>query len=144
MATSVNPATVLQPAPSTGSRANTIEDLSADDFLKFLITELQQQDPLDPVKNQDLLNQVNTIRDIASTTKLNETLDSVLMGQNLSTAGGLIGKTVKALTDKGDEVNGKVTSVSVATDSTDKTKRDISIHVGDKTVRLTNIREIVP
>jgi flagellar basal-body rod modification protein FlgD len=144
MATSVNPASVLQPAPSTSSNARTIDDLNADDFLKFLIVELQQQDPLDPVKNQDLLNQVNSIREIASTTKLNETLDSVMVGQNLSTAGNLIGKTVKALADGGDEVNGKVTSVSVAIDPADKTKRDISIHVGDKTVKLNNIREIVP
>ena len=144
MPTSVNPASVLQPAPSPGSNAHTIDDLSSNDFLKFMITELQQQDPLKPVDNQELLNQISSIRQISSTSKLNTTLDSVLVGQNLSTAGGLIGKTVKALSDKGDELSGKVSSVSIAVNSADKTQREISIHIGDQTVKLSNIREIVP
>ena len=144
MATSVNPATVLQPAPSSNSQAHTVDDLNSNDFLKFMLTELQQQDPLKPVDNQELLNQISSIRQISSTSKLNDTLDSVLVGQNISTAGGLIGKTVKALSDTGSELNGKVTSVSVAVNSSDKSKRDVTVHLGDQTVKLSNIREIVP
>jgi flagellar basal-body rod modification protein FlgD len=66
------------------------------------------------------------------------------VGQNLATAGGLIGKNIKAITDKGDDVSGEVTSVTVASDAANKDKRDIRVHVGDKEVSLTNIREIVP
>lgn len=140
----VNAATNFLANQTSTSDVHSLEDLGADDFLQFLIVQLQQQDPLDPVKNQELLDQVNSIRDLAATTKLSSTLDSVLVGQNLATAGGLIGKNIKALTDKGDEVNGVVTSVTVAPDSKDKEKREISVHVGDMEVKLTNIREIVP
>jgi flagellar basal-body rod modification protein FlgD len=140
----VNGATNLLANTSSTPKVQSLEDLNADDFLKFLIVQLQQQDPLDPVKNQELLDQVNSIRDLAATTKLSTTLDSVLVGQNLATAGGLIGKNIKAITDKGDDVSGEVTSVTVASDAANKDKRDIRVHVGDKEVSLTNIREIVP
>ena len=141
---SVNPASLLQPTPKFSSNVHSVDDLTPDDFLQFMITQLQQQDPLNPVGNQELLDQISSIRNLSATTKLSSTLDSVLVGQNLTTASGLIGKNITAITEQGDPVEGKVSSVSVAVDATDKTKRDIQIHVGDQSVKLTNIREIVP
>jgi flagellar basal-body rod modification protein FlgD len=139
----VNPASTLLPTDRI-KKVQSLDDLGADDFLQFMITQLQQQDPLNPVSNQELVEQISSIRELASTTKLNSTLDSVLVGQNIATAGGLIGKNIKALADDNSEINGKVTSVTVAVDANDATKREIRIHVGEKSVKITNIREIIP
>lgn len=125
-------------------RVNNIDELSGDDFLQLMITELQQQDPLNPMENKDLVQQINSIRELSATTELTSTLQAVQTGQNISTASALIGKTVKALDDDAKEVNGKVDSVSVTVDPKDDNKREIRVQVGDKQIKLNNIREIVP
>ena len=58
-------------------------DLSTDQFLQIMITELQQQDPLEPVKNQDLLAQVSQIRSLEMTTQLNESFKTLLLQQQI-------------------------------------------------------------
>jgi flagellar basal-body rod modification protein FlgD len=92
---------------------NTLNDLDLDVFLKLLITELQNQDPLNPLDNSEMLAQINQIREIGATDKLTNTLDSVLLGQNISSSTNLIGKDVKAISDDNQQVSGTVTRVSI-------------------------------
>lgn len=125
-------------------KVHDLNDLQADDFLQLMITELQQQDPLNPMDNKDMVQQINSIRELSATTNLTTTLNSVLVGQNLSTAGALIGKNVKALNDKAEDVTGKVERVSVTVDPKDDSKREIRVHIGTNSVKLTNIREVLP
>jgi len=120
-----------------------MDDLNSSDFLQLMITELQQQDPLNPMDNAQLVQQISSIRDLSATTKLTSTLDTVLMGQNISTASGLIGKKVDALDDKGNAVQGTVNKVTVTTDPKDETKREVRVHVGTNEIQLKNVREIL-
>ena len=92
---------------------NTLNDLDVDTFLKLMITELQNQDPLNPLDNSDMLNQINQIRQIGSTDKLTGTLDSVLLGENIASSTNLIGKDVKAISDDNQAVSGTVNRVSI-------------------------------
>lgn len=92
---------------------NTLNDLDIDVFLKLLINEMQNQDPLNPMDNTQMLNQINQIREIASTDKLTSTLDSVLLGQNITSSTNLIGKDVKAISDDNQKVSGTVTRVTI-------------------------------
>lgn len=82
-------------------------------FLELMIAELQNQDPLDPADNEQLLNQIYQIRQIESDDALTETLQSVLLGQNVSSATNLIGADVIGLTDAGQRVTGNVRSVAI-------------------------------
>ncbi len=122
---------------STGRKTqdDALRDLDIDQFLKLMIAELQNQDPLNPTDNQAILEQMSTIRNIGATDKMTETLSAVLLGQTLSNAATLIGKQVDALTDDGKTVQGKVDSVSVVDGAP-------QLHVGDKKVRLDNLRTI--
>jgi flagellar basal-body rod modification protein FlgD len=97
----------------TASDFNTLNDLDVDTFLKLLITEMQNQDPLNPMDNSEMLNQINQIREIGSTDKLTSTLESVLLGQNISSSTNLIGADVLAVSDDNQEVSGTVTRVSI-------------------------------
>jgi flagellar basal-body rod modification protein FlgD len=92
---------------------NTLNDLDLDVFLKLLINEMQNQDPLNPMDNSEMLNQINQIREIGSTDKLTSTLDSVLLGQNITSSTNLIGKDVKAISDDNQPVSGTVTRVTI-------------------------------
>ncbi len=103
-------------SPATGSPSqdfDTLNDLDVDVFLKLLITEMQNQDPLNPMDNSEMLNQINQIREIGSTDKLTKTLDSVLLGQNISSSTNLIGSDIHALSDDNQEVSGTVNRVSI-------------------------------
>lgn len=92
---------------------NSIQDLDLDVFLDLMLTELQNQDPLNPMDNQEMLNTISQIREISASDKLSGTLDSVLRGQNVTTATGLIGTKVEGLTDDGRRVNGDVQNVTI-------------------------------
>ncbi len=134
--------TQIQQTPNTRG-ANDLREVDLDQFLQLLIAELQNQDPLNPLENSEILQQISQIREISATNKLSETLDSVLLGQNMSTASSLIGKRINALTDDARNIEGVVERVSVVVDSNDGSTRTIRVHVDDHDVQLTNVREIV-
>lgn len=108
--------------PGTGSSngsskagvGNSFNDVDMDDFLKLMIAELQNQDPLNPMDNDELVAQISQIREVGATEKLTQTLDSVLLGQNISSATNLIGAEIDAISDDNQRVTGVVERVSVA------------------------------
>lgn len=138
----VNGFTPTLPSATTGSKSD-LRDVDVNDFLTLMIAELQNQDPLNPMDNAQMLEQIGQIRQISSTNQLTESLSAMFIGQNLSTATSLIGKRVSALTDDGKNVEGVVDRVTVEVDQKDDAKRTLSVHMGDKTVQLKNVREIV-
>ncbi len=128
---------------SSNVTGNALGDVDIDQFLGLLITEMQNQDPLNPMDNAQMLTQLSQIREIGSTNKLTETLSTLAVGQELSMASTMIGKTVKALDSNAKDVEGKVSRVSVQTDPDDRNIRKVSVHVGDSIVDIQNIREIL-
>jgi flagellar hook assembly protein FlgD len=99
-------------ANPTGTDA--YNDLQMEDFLKLMIAELQNQDPLNPMDNSELVGQISQMREITATDKMTETLDSVLLGQNISSATNLIGAEIDAISDDNQRISGVVDRVSVA------------------------------
>lgn len=128
---------------ATQSKGNGMGDVDTDEFLKLLLTEMQNQDPLQPMDNSQMLTQMSQIREIGSNDRLTDTLSNLAAGQELSMASSMIGKTVKALDSNSQDVTGKVDRVSVQTDAKDSSKRTVSVHIGDAVVDINNIREIV-
>jgi flagellar basal-body rod modification protein FlgD len=124
------------------TKGNDMRDVDLDQFLGLLVTEMQNQDPLNPMDNSQLLTQISQIREIGSTNQLTETLSTLAMGQGLTMASGLIGKNISALDDDAKEISGVVNRVSVETDPKDNSKRSVKVHIGEATVDINNIREI--
>ena len=114
-----------------------LRGLDMDHFLTLMITELQNQDPLNPMDNTQILEQISQIREIGATTELQDTLEAVLLGQNLNSASGLLNKQITALTDAGEKVEGTVERVSVA-------ENKVQLTVGGTQVSLSNVSEILP
>ena len=87
--------------------------LKTEDFIKMMITQLQNQDPMEPAKNQELLAQMSQIGQLQSQTTLTDSLKSMVLQNNLGAAGNLIGKQVEGAGPQGEEVSGLVNSVRV-------------------------------
>jgi len=124
-------------------RGNDFRDVDLDQFLGLMITELQNQDPLNPMDNAQMLAQIATLREIGSTNQLTETLGNFAIGQELAMASNLIGKQVNGLDTNAKPVDGTVDRVSVQTDADNPSIRKVSVHVGSSIVDMKNIREIV-
>ncbi len=132
--TPVNASTNSLPAASPTD--NSINSLSADQFLKLMITELQNQDPTNPEKNSEIMQQVSSISQITASNKLSTTLNGVALGQSIASAGAMIGKNINGLTADGKTVNGVVSSVTV-------TGTTPVLNVGTDAVPLTNVKDIL-
>jgi flagellar basal-body rod modification protein FlgD len=89
--------------------------LGKDDFLKILMTQLQNQDPLNPMQDQDFIAQMATFSSLEQMTNLNSSMDSFIKfaEQNqFMQASSMIGKTVTYLDDQNNEGTAPVKSVS--------------------------------
>jgi flagellar basal-body rod modification protein FlgD len=108
--TTLNSASANQPFHGA---TDAINDLDLGTFLRLMIAELQNQDPLNPLDNKEMLAQISQLREVGATDKLTRTLDSVLLGQNIASSTNLIGADVDAISDDNQRVSGIVTRVSI-------------------------------
>lgn len=131
-------------ANTTGSdnAPHDLKDLDINQFLQLMISELTNQDPLNPMDNTQLVQQVGELRSIAATDQLTTTLSSLQTGQSLATASSLIGKRVTALTSNDGDITGVVDRVSVEIDPENSGKRSFFVHIGDQSIDLNNVREV--
>lgn len=135
---SSNP-TAASGSSTAGASASTtshgLAGITPDDFLKMLITELQNQDPTNPTNSDQIMQQISEIRNIQATSDLTTTLNSVALGQSLSTASSLIGKQIEGLAADGSQVSGAVSSVSIKNGTPE-------VNVGSQTLGLSNITAV--
>ena len=108
---------VLDPTPSAAPSSNSFAQMGAGDFLGLLITQLTHQDPLEPTGNEELLQQMASIREIELSTSLAESLQALTGQQHFAGASALIGRHVTGpLSADGSTVSGVVVGVQFGAD----------------------------
>lgn len=68
-------------------------DLGRDQFITLLVAQLQNQDPLEPVTNEDFVAQLAQFSTLEGIENLNTSFSDVLALQNLTQGANLIGHT---------------------------------------------------
>jgi flagellar basal-body rod modification protein FlgD len=114
----IDPTTTTTTAATAAASATTKKSdpniLGKDDFLKLMVAQMQNQDPMNPSDDKDNIAQMaqfsslEQITNLASATK--DLADRVTTSQML----GLIGHTVSYVGDDDAKVSGTVQSVQVA------------------------------
>ncbi len=110
-------------APNLGA------DMGKEDFLKLLVTQLRNQDPMSPMKGQEFAAQLAQFSSVEQLININETLASQQGGtsalsKNLKSglASNMLGKTVRAegnsITWAGNELDLRFTMQSPAAEAT--------------------------
>lgn len=98
--------------------------LGLEQFLKIMTTQLQSQDPLEPMDNGDFLGQIAQFGTVSGIGDLNKSFssfsDSITSGQALQ-AGSLVGRSVLApvnsgYLEMGSSINGRVELPSSASE----------------------------
>ena len=88
-------------------------NVSMQDFLNILLTQLTYQDPLKPMDNKEFMAQLAQFTTLGQTQELNSKIDSLLSTQTSMQAIGLIGKTVSFNSEQGT-AQGRVSELSWA------------------------------
>ena len=92
-------------------------DLGSQEFLQLLITQLTNQDPMEPTGNEELMNQLASIREIEMSTTLTESLAQLTGQQHFSAASSMIGRYVTSeAAEDGTTVSGLVAAVRFTSD----------------------------
>jgi flagellar basal-body rod modification protein FlgD len=95
-----------------GAAPNAFSELTSEEFVKIMFTELTNQDPLKPSDSSALLEQMSSLRSIQSDIELTKRLDSLVSQNQLAAAGSLLGQIVSGLTENNERVFGRVIGVS--------------------------------
>lgn len=94
----------LASQPDTARAANDAGDLGLNDFLKLMVTQLNNQDPFEPMDNGDFLSQIAEFGSVTGLEELNQNFTdlaaSITSNQALQ-AGSLVGREVLAPIDTG-------------------------------------------
>lgn len=90
-------------------------EMGKEDFLKLLVAQLSNQDPLEPLNNEEFVAQMATFSQLEQLTNLNGTVESLAQGGILSSTASLLGKTVttsELIDEEEVEITGTVEAVS--------------------------------
>jgi flagellar basal-body rod modification protein FlgD len=123
-------------SPSNGL-TNGLNNVNINQFLQMMIAELQNQDPMNPESNSQIMQELGQMQQITASNNLNTTLSSVALGQAIGNATSLIGKKIDGIDDSGNPANGVVQKVSIVNNTP-------KLYVGTQTVSLSNVADVLP
>jgi flagellar basal-body rod modification protein FlgD len=122
-----------------GSNAGTVrnvgsQDISSDQFLRLLVTQLQNQDPLNPMNNEEFLTQLAQLQSLQKQMETADNTKNLLLAQNIGAASALLGKAVTAMSG-GYATSGTVEKVLVS-------NGQVSLVVGGREIALSDVTEV--
>ena len=145
--------------------ANPRGQLGKNDFLKLMIAQMKNQDPMDPLKGQDLAAQMAQFSSVEQLISINQALtnqasesSAIAAAINVSTATAAIGKTIVAHGTDVSVTHGEPATVTVdvagpgvatvhvfdATGREVATRTDLEVRGGRQTIDLGSATNGVP
>lgn len=116
---------------------NPLGQLGKDAFLKLLAAQLQNQDPTNPVDNQQFMGQMAQFSALEQTTNMATALQGLTTSTQINQAVGLVGHTIAYTKSDGSTGNGVAESVSV-------NGGQIAIKVGSDSVAPSDVTTVGP
>jgi len=120
-------------AAAAGTNPNAI--LGKDDFLKLLVTQLQHQDPMNPMDDKDFMGQMAQFSSLEQITNLVTATQAQSFSTQMSQAVGLIGHNVSWVAADGTNGTGTASKVSISDGA-------IQITVGDSQITPDEIVQV--
>jgi flagellar basal-body rod modification protein FlgD len=122
------------PTSTTGN-----SKLGKQDFLKLLMAQLQNQDPMKPMDDTQMIAQMAQFSALEATQSLQATMQATNNMQTVAQAGALIGRYVQSNQADGTSILGAVTGVNFTT--TDGVTSPTLV-VNGKDVDYSSIRKV--
>lgn len=117
---------------TAGSDGKSAGDLRSS-YMTLLITQLQNQNPLDPMDNNQMSSQLAQLSQLEQLEGMNKNFSKVLLSSQVQQATGMIGKDVTFYSDEFDEpLTGKVSKFAIF-------DNQVLLQVGDFAVPLEQV-----
>ena len=132
---------ILSEVPGTGPPATPSQELNEEDFLNLLMTQLQHQDPLNPMEGTQMLEQISSLNQVEQLQAANANLEALILGMaslNNASAVQLIDRSVMVL---GEEFEAEAGSVELGY-VLDGAADSVQVHVYDDQDELVETVEL--
>lgn len=112
--------------------------LNQDQFLQMLLTQLKNQDPVNPVSSSEMLGQMTQLSTLQSLQQLNAGFADLLQMQQLTQGSSLLGRSVQ-FTDPATSAPaaGVVSALDVKGGA-------VLLRVGSRSVPLSQVTSVLP
>ena len=105
------------------------------DFMTLLLTQLTHQNPLEPMKDAEMMSQYSQLNSLQELQKISTSMTALTSGNQIGYAASMIGKVAKVAKDDGTSLNGTVTAVTIEAGK-------VFLHIGGESAPLSNVTEI--
>ena len=119
-------------ANATAAKAK--KELDQQDFMNLLITQLKNQDPLNPVKDTEFIAQLASFSSLSQISSMNTNLEKFLAEQQKQNSAAAVSMIGKEITDV-NGTKGLVTGIVMADDG-------VKLVVNGKEIAYTDVREV--
>ena len=87
------------------------DEVQKDQFSKLLVTQLKNQNPMDPMKDREFIAQMAQLTSLEKMEKVREGMDQLIVNNSNNSLYGLLGRKVTFINEKGQEEVGAVDAV---------------------------------
>lgn len=135
MTTSTDAVSGVSAAPSSTS-------LGMQDLMKILLTQLQYQDPTQPMDNAQFVAQIAQFATLDETRQMNQSMTQLAATESLTQSVGLLGRTVNYTTASSGAGSGQVTLITLSsgTPTMSITASDGTVTSGVAISQLTTVK----
>ena len=125
---------------TTASSSKTAADnvLGKDDFLKLMVAQMKNQDPMNPADDKDNIAQMAQFSSLEQITNLANATQELANRLSLTQNVGLLGHTVTYTATDGTAVTGQVDGLDLAKDGT--AQLSVAGHAGIDPTKITSVR----
>ncbi|MEI7988302.1 MAG: flagellar hook capping FlgD N-terminal domain-containing protein [Chloroflexota bacterium] len=116
----------------TTTKSTSGQDITNEDFLVLLLTQMRNQDPLEPMKNQEFMSQLTQMNSLSALKSMDSNLKKMTTQSEITEATALIGKKVEV---SAKSISGVVSSVSFEDGS-------VMVQIGSQKVALSEITSV--
>jgi flagellar basal-body rod modification protein FlgD len=117
--------------------AEKVASLGKDDFLKLLVAQLQNQDPMQPMDNAEYMGQLAQFSTLEQITNVGDEVKRMRTSSQVDQAVSMIGKNVGYVLEDGTAASGLVESVSIV-------DGEIKLKVGASEISPADVVNVQP
>ena len=121
-----------QTTQSSSKSSSSNQDITSADFMTLLLTQMRNQDPLEPMKNEEFMSQLTQMNSLSALKSMDSNLQKMTTQSEITEATALIGKMVEA---SAKSISGVVTSVSLEDGS-------VMVQIGSEKIAISDITSV--
>jgi flagellar basal-body rod modification protein FlgD len=118
------------------SAINTASNIQMD-YMKLLVAQLQNQNPLEPLDNNDMASQLAQFSQLQQLESMNSNFASILSATQRNYANSLIGKEISFTVE--DETGCKVITSGIVEEVINNVDGEIALVAGNNTLTLEDV-----